>query len=121
MNRVYSSITFAVVKTIGYILALYVLVLTFIPCCLFDNCEEDEVKTEQYQPNDQQNNNEEGKGVCSPFASCSSCNGFVVKYAEIKIHSAVCCVKHYPVFNHSHSSYYFASIWQPPRPAVSFA
>ena len=57
-------------KIIGFILAVYLILLSGVPCCGFDNCSGD--KTEQ--SNDHQPKNDCGN--CSPFFSCAGCTGF---------------------------------------------
>ena len=34
-------------KLIGYILAVYLLLLAVVPCCAFDECPDDKATTEQ--------------------------------------------------------------------------
>lgn len=57
-----------VLKLFGFILAFYLVLLSAIPCCAFDNCPDDKTEqTENHQPGD------EDCGNCSPFFSCEGC------------------------------------------------
>ena len=59
-------------KFLGYILAFYIILLSAVPCCSFDNCSEDKIE--------QSSNHEQGDddcGNCSPFFTCEGCGGFV--------------------------------------------
>jgi hypothetical protein len=56
------------VKFTSYILALYLLLLSAVPCCAFDNCADDKIE--------QQTSHQEGDGdcgSCSPFFTCQGC------------------------------------------------
>ncbi|HEX4852457.1 MAG TPA: hypothetical protein VFV08_16685, partial [Puia sp.] len=97
-------------KFIGFILAIYVLVLSATPCCDKDCCTQD--KTEQ-GTNHHDNN---CKGDCSPFFACGSCAGFTVtpnnfSIVQIKLFAQT----EFSDFYLISSSAYFSSFWQPPR------
>ena len=57
----------------GYILAFYLILLSAVPCCVFDNCPDDkDVAAHTEQPAD----HEQGDGDCggcSPFFNCEGC------------------------------------------------
>lgn len=55
-------------KTVGYILSVYLLLLAIVPCCAFDSCPDD--KTEQ---SEKHQTGDEDCGNCSPFFSCEGC------------------------------------------------
>lgn len=61
-------ISFALVKITGYILALYLVLLSAVPCCAFDSCPDD--KAEQTESNQEEDDN---CGNCSPFFNCEGC------------------------------------------------
>jgi hypothetical protein len=67
------------VKFISAILSLYILALTIVPCCLFDNCPED--KTEQFANHEQ---GDDDFGVCSPFFNCEGCAVATVNAQSIR-------------------------------------
>ncbi|MBL7733086.1 MAG: hypothetical protein JNM88_18085 [Chitinophagaceae bacterium] len=62
-------------KIISCILALYILVLSVTPCCIFDNCAEDEIDMSTSHPGE-----EEDCGNCSPFFSCEGCAAAVTTF-----------------------------------------
>ncbi|HWR32421.1 MAG TPA: DUF6660 family protein, partial [Chitinophagaceae bacterium] len=62
-------------KTYGYILAFYIILLAVAPCCVFDNCPDD--KTEQAKNHDQ---GDDDCGGCSPFFNCEGCATATIAY-----------------------------------------
>ena len=55
-------------KCLGFVLAVYVILLSAVPCCRFDDCPEDKIE--------QTGNHEQGEedcGTCSPFFVCDGC------------------------------------------------
>jgi hypothetical protein len=61
-------------KIVCFILSIYVLVLSTVPCCSDDNCI-DETKTEQADKHPQKEH-QGCEGSCSPFLTCGTCVGF---------------------------------------------
>ncbi len=106
---------FYTVKIFTCILAIYILILTAIPCCAYDKCENDKVKTEKSEQKNKNKQEDKGCcGSCSPFF-CHSCSGFIIvnyyyPIAIKKIHSR----KTYNIYHPSILSQYFHSLWQPP-------
>jgi hypothetical protein len=102
------------VKLISAILSLYILALTIVPCCTFDNCPDDKTKTEQTANHEK--GDDDGCGNCSPFFTCEGCAlpvisfesaTFTIQSPEIKIT--------YSSFIQFIISYNYSSIWQPPQ------
>lgn len=61
-------------KIVGFLLAFYLILLSAIPCCAFDNCADD--KASLIAPGDQDTNQEENDrdcDNCSPFFNCEGC------------------------------------------------
>jgi hypothetical protein len=52
----------------GYILSFYLILLSVMPCCAFDDCPDD--KTELAASHE---NGDDDCGNCSPFFSCEGC------------------------------------------------
>lgn len=52
----------------GYILSFYLILLSVMPCCAFDDCPDD--KTALAAPHE---NGDDDCGNCSPFFSCEGC------------------------------------------------
>ena len=59
---------FCKVKLLSYIFAVYLILLSAIPCCTFDNCDGDK-STEALTKEKEEKDN----GNCSPFFSCEGC------------------------------------------------
>lgn len=71
-------------KLAGYILAFYLLLLSAVPCCAFDDCPDD--KTELLAGAQQAGDHEQGDddcGTCSPFFSCEGCAAATISYQPI--------------------------------------
>lgn len=98
-------------KVISYILSLYLVVLSFIPCCNFDDCPVDKTELEGSHSSD-----DNDCGTCSPFFNCEGCatvsiNAEAVSFTII-ILSATIEYSDFilPVTGTVHSEF-----WQPPR------
>jgi hypothetical protein len=114
-----TSPIFAGLKTIAFILAFFVLLLSVIPCCVLSCCpEEQETAWHDAQERPAHPAEEEDCGNCSPFFNCPGCSGF---YVALKI----TCAQESRVFaaapnyisyeTASRLSHFTANIWQPPR------
>jgi hypothetical protein len=55
-------------KCCGFIFAFYLILLSAVPCCIYDDCAGD--KTELAASHD---NEDKDCGNCSPFFSCEGC------------------------------------------------
>jgi hypothetical protein len=102
----------------GYILAVYILLLSAVPCCSFDNCPED--KTEQTTNHEQGDNPAlpAGRdcGNCSPFFTCEGCGGFVSTIEILNFESAPeTPVRTYSVYIESRMPDIHYDFWQPPK------
>ena len=63
---------FAAVKLFfAFILSLIVLTETVVPCCLWDNCNEEEIASSHEEDATK-------KAACSPFAACATCTAVVL-------------------------------------------
>ncbi len=97
----------------SFLLLLWCAVLTAVPCCAFDGCE-DEVQTEQSGHSDDQ---DDGCGSCSPFFACHGCSGFVVE-ERVQFSNAVLTqhLMEYVVREAGKRAGAFVVVpWQPPR------
>jgi sulfatase maturation enzyme AslB (radical SAM superfamily) len=68
-------------KLAGYILAVYLLLLSGVPCCAFDSCPDD--KMDLSAGVEQDSSHKEGDddcGNCSPFFSCEGCAAAAISY-----------------------------------------
>jgi hypothetical protein len=105
-------------KLLTTIFAFYILALSTIPCCVFDNCPED--KTELAQKDiEHKTGDEDGRGICSPFFNCGSCAvGFTntVKYFELPTQPTLVSIpKKYVHFTQTLQTNSLSTIWQPPK------
>jgi hypothetical protein len=101
-------------KVICFILSLYVILLSTIPCC-FDNEVKDDVKIAQdlgKSPVSEDCNAD----ICSPFFSCAACSGviFILSNFDVKsypdLRGSKLLFYKTPYFDH-----FFVKIWQPPQ------
>ena len=67
-------------KLVGYILAFYLVLLSGVPCCSFDQCSDDQL--EQSASHEQ---GDEDCGNCSPFFSCEGCAAATTDYQPLTI------------------------------------
>ena len=97
-------------KWLTFLLLLITLTGTFYPCCLVDECNEEEIATAQKE------NKKQTEGNCSPFFACATCPGFAQMSKPVQIIQPVIenQVHHerLVVFN---PTTYASSFWQPPR------
>lgn len=73
-------------KSIGFILAIYILALNFAPCA--DNNEAEYLATISIETVDMENNHEHSElDFCSPFCQCNCCQIFVTYHnlADLEI------------------------------------
>ena len=98
-------------KVIAFILSAYLLFLFAIPCCLFDNCsEENASQASDHEKKDGDCSN------CSPFFTCTGCSGFTITNPEINSGPISFLA------NNQYSDYIVSSMpdvnydfWQPPK------
>ncbi|MEO5564604.1 MAG: DUF6660 family protein [Chitinophagaceae bacterium] len=97
-------------KVCSYILMIYLVFLSVVPCCAFDDCDDTIAATEQ------KGKEKDDCGGCSPVFNCEKC-------AAITIHveTASLAVIEIPVnptyaeFIPSHIAPVYYDVWQPPR------
>jgi hypothetical protein len=104
-------------KIWGYILAFYLILLSVVPCCSFDDYPED--KTDLSAGAEQTTNHEAGDedcGSCSPFFSCDGCATATVDFQPTNFD--LVSLQDSPVY----TSYLEISLprvdydfWQPPK------
>ena len=89
--------------------------LIVVPCCIYDNCPDDNAKTTQTENHN--TGDEDGCGTCSPFFSCEGCvsnskvSDPITFTPDIIIPGRIT----YTNLVQSFLSYDFHSIWQPPQ------
>jgi hypothetical protein len=99
------------------ILAIYVIVLSMVPCCTEERCNDD-IKTEQTANNHprHESNDTCNSGACSPFLTCGSCTGFVSNALLICLQPYMFFVKKQNInFKFGQINNYYTKYWQPPK------
>jgi hypothetical protein len=101
------------------ILSFYLMLLTVLPCCAFDNCPEDREQSETAcQTNTHQGGDKDGCGSCSPFFNCHHCAGFNFSAKTVAFQTQTIetpPAKPVAAEDNFHLSSYQGTIWQPPR------
>lgn len=102
-------------KIFCFILSIYVLVLSTVPCCSDDNCI-DETKTEQTDKHSQDEH--QGCGTCSPFFTCGTCVGFTFTNTSLTFEPSKIFFKSallIPSYENHFANDFISKIWQPPK------
>ena len=83
---------------------------TFVPCCAIDNCGADKMAAPVHEKEGEQG------GKCSPFFSCTACQGSVdIPQPLFVTASHNENREFYEMITVFTSSPYITSFWQPPR------
>ena len=101
-------------KVIGLILSLSVLVLSAVPCCADDYCN-DELKTERSYTEHQDRNDQNDCNGCSPFITCGTCIGFTFSKTDYNLQSITPVHSKFIPYQQGFYENYFVEIWQPPK------
>jgi hypothetical protein len=100
-------------KLIGYILAVYLLLLAVVPCCAFDECPDDKATTEQTEDH---KTGDKDCGTCSPFFNCEGCASVTVHFNTVSFTFITPEVKRvYTEYIPSLMPDAHYDFWQPPR------
>ena len=99
-------------KIICLLLIITVLMLSTVPCCFEDNCV-NEIETAQ-DANHPQNSEQDEYNICSPFATCGICSGFVHQNFEF-FYVNFSTNKLIPHYNSPFIKNIIAEIWKPPE------
>lgn len=95
----------------GFILAFYILLLSAVPCCAYDDCPDDKpVQSSQHQPGDND------CGNCSPFFNCEGCATATLSADPPQYE--IDPIQDMPVFTgyiHESLAQVHFDFWQPPR------
>ncbi len=83
------SLFLQTLKLFGYILSFYLVILSVIPCCAFDDCPDDKTGTAQTGNHE---NGDDDCGTCSPFFNCEGCAS-----VTISVDATYCTVVQIPV------------------------
>ena len=104
-------------KFISFFMAIYILVLSAVPCSdMHNDCNESKSKTELAQNHDHQQDQDD---ECSPFCNCSCCGVFAlsVDFSIFQLKKPVnfSINKKVIIRNFSFVSNFYGNIWQPPK------
>lgn len=98
-------------KTLCFILSLYVFSLSVVPCCSDDNCDDKITENHSQEPKEDGDCN-----ACSPFLNCGTCVGFVFTNLRIDIDEILADEDQFvPVYKPRFPDDFFYNIWQPPK------
>jgi hypothetical protein len=106
--------TFALMKALALIMAIYMLGLSIIPC----SDANAKTSTQQNKPA-QQHEHEDHEDGCSPFCICSCCNNIV--YISTTSLTTIIATQQYfkkpntKIENTAIANTYLSNIWQPPK------
>jgi hypothetical protein len=91
---------------------VYLMLLSVVPCCAFDDCDDTVVATEQKGHDEKKDD----CGVCSPFFNCEKCASVTI-HVEIASLAVVelSAAPSYAEFIPSHIAAVYYDVWQPPR------
>jgi hypothetical protein len=102
-------------KRLLYILPLYILLLSAIPCQADDGCCIDEAFTTAARHKNSLPDNKTSL-PCSPFFACGTCHGFIIPEAGISLQHKEISLVPKPTLPADNTLPGFSSfIWQPPR------
>ena len=96
---------------LGYILAFYIILLSAIPCCAFDNCPDDKSDaTAQHESGDKD------CGNCSPFFNCEGCATTVINIEPLQLEvSPFAIISIYTGYIQASLPQTDHDFWQPPK------
>ncbi|MBK8847521.1 MAG: hypothetical protein IPO27_13660 [Bacteroidetes bacterium] len=99
-------------KFITFILALYVLTLSTVPCYVEDKCLNQDTSNRTNRNNDEQGCSD----CCSPFVSCGTCCGFTFHFTAFSLQATFLSTeKVFSNYKQTFHSQFAPSIWQPPK------
>ncbi len=61
-------------KVLAAFLGIFCLLVSVYPCCIDNDCDADSVEN---IAENEENQQDDDCGLCSPFISCGSCTGFI--------------------------------------------
>jgi hypothetical protein len=99
-------------KFTGYTLAFYLILLSAVPCCAFDNCPDEKTgeATNHDEPGDKD------CGNCSPFFSCEGCATATIAFEPAKLEiTAVKTPSVYTAYIQTALPSVEYDFWQPPK------
>ena len=103
-------------KPAGYILAFYLILLSAIPCCAFDDCPDDEMNSSATEQSASHENDDDNCGTCSPFFSCEGCATATIDYYPVPFEFSILPSSPvYTTYLPALLQQMNADVWQPPK------
>ncbi len=98
-------------KFTGFILAFYLILLSAVPCCAFDDCPDDKTElTTNHESGD------EDCGNCSPFFSCEGCATATVAFESVQFDvPAMQVISVFTGYKQTSLPQIDYDFWQPPK------
>ena len=101
-------------KAFGFILAFYIMLLSAVPCCAFDNCPDEKATTAQ--TGQHESGDDDNCGSCSPFFNCATCASVTIDLQQASAEPATTTLKKtYSDFIQPIIAKVHYDFWQPPR------
>ncbi len=105
-------------KIINFILSIYLIFLSCIPCT--DTKEDIAVNsTHEYATNHENHPHETNDDSCSPFCICNCCGQTIINYHPVIVYDFPVQLQEIKTFNSNYNSslvtLFSGSIWQPPQ------
>src|SRR5687767_9827570 len=96
-------------KFLTLIVLMISLAATFVPCCEYDDCQNETTTASQ-------TDNREQKGTCSPLSTCPACGGSILVSRLVQVSQPEDPKKELFVIEASSLPFaHVSSFWQPPR------
>lgn len=113
-GKLWSLPIFAALKIFAFIFCVYILVLSAVPCCAVDECNEE--IPQQSHAADTGGQDDNGWDNCSPFSQCGNCAGFTFQTGNGLLSATPALVQQkFTGYIQLYFPQYTASFWQPPR------
>jgi hypothetical protein len=97
-------------------MAIYILVLSAVPCSDAHNSCNKTVETEQ---NTEHSHEHDSDDNCSPFCICNCCGSHIavieIPFYSLNVHYSYSLVEKVALRNDSFIATFFNNIWQPPK------
>ncbi len=101
------------------LLGIFCLLVSAYPCCIDDDCDADSVEN---IVENEENQQDDDCGLCSPFISCGSCTGFIPGTDEAVTIFDPQLIAFSSLFGLAFKSVeaeYADRLWQPPQVIIS--
>jgi|LauGreDrversion4_2_1035121.scaffolds.fasta_scaffold231513_2 hypothetical protein len=105
------------VRLIAFILSIFVLVLSTMPCCNVGHEASEKYCTEKQSGTNSQQQDDDCGSNCSPFYSCGTCVGFTFasSYQFIKPVILAPGLSKLIPYQKNFSAGFYGKVWQPPK------